>query len=180
MLQAQIAESLEGAFSDLGFAEPGVAQLKDACNVSLRTLYKHYPSKEAMIIGALEHRHQRYIGVLKDEIQDSSSGIDETIEHIFDRLQDWMQHRAPNGCMSNNALAAFPHNEQIHQVVKDQKAEVRQLLGQLLGLTDQHQALVTEFFLLHEGASIAWPLLGENAISAAKSAAHKLLQETSL
>ncbi|MEF1262780.1 TetR/AcrR family transcriptional regulator, partial [Vibrio harveyi] len=40
MLKEQIAANLEQAFSELGFAEPSVAQLKAACGVSLRTLYK--------------------------------------------------------------------------------------------------------------------------------------------
>ena len=64
MLREQIAASLEVAFSQQGFAEPSVAQLKTACGVSLRTLYKHFPSKEAMIVGALEYRHQRYLDFL--------------------------------------------------------------------------------------------------------------------
>lgn len=34
MLKEQIAASLEQAFSELGFAEPSVAQLKTACGVS--------------------------------------------------------------------------------------------------------------------------------------------------
>ena len=64
MLKEEIAASLELAFSHYGFAEPSVAKLKTACNVSLRTLYKHYPSKEAMIVAALQHRHQRYLTFL--------------------------------------------------------------------------------------------------------------------
>ena len=74
MLKEKIAADLESAFSKLGFAQPSVAQLKTACNVSLRTLYKHYPSKEAMIISALEYRHKRYMTFLLSESHSKVSG----------------------------------------------------------------------------------------------------------
>ena len=67
IVKEKIAASLEKAFSQYGFAEPSVPQLKNACEVSLRTLYKYYPSKEAMIVAALEHRHQRYLSFLLEE-----------------------------------------------------------------------------------------------------------------
>ena len=84
MLKHQIAASLEQAFSTHGFAEPNVAQLKAACNVSLRTLYKHYPSKEAMIVAALEYRHQRYLDFLLND--NPHKGI-ESVIHIFQKLE---------------------------------------------------------------------------------------------
>lgn len=173
MLKEQIAAALEVAFSQHGFAEPSVAQLKTACGVSLRTLYKHYPSKEAMIVGALEHRHQRYLSLLLEEAPQSAQ---ESIDHVFTRLQNWMEEYAPHGCLSMNAIAAFPDNELINQAVLDHKHEVRALLGQL----SHNEALSTPLFLLHEGVSSAWPVLGQAAVASAKSTANTLLIEDSL
>ena len=82
MLREQIAASLEVAFSQQGFAEPSVAQLKTACNVSLRTLYKHFPSKEAMIVGALEHRHHRYLNFLLENVP--AGGLESMLD-IFNK-----------------------------------------------------------------------------------------------
>lgn len=172
MLKEQIAASLEQAFSELGFAEPSVAKLKTACGVSLRTLYKHYPSKEAMIIGALEHRHQRYLSFLSDGSSDE--GL-KAIEHTFDQLERWMTDFAPNGCMSLHALAAFPEHEGIEETVENHKQQVRQFLGKQ-ALNDN---LATPLFLLHEGVSSAWPLLGRDAVSAAKQTAKQLLEYNS-
>lgn len=168
MLKEQIAAALEVAFSQHGFAEPSVAQLKAACGVSLRTLYKHYPSKEAMIVGALEHRHQRYLSLLLEEAPQSAEG---SIEHVFTRLQNWMEEYAPHGCLSMNAIAAFPDNALINQAVLDHKHEVRALLGQL----SQNEALSTPLFLLHEGVSSAWPVLGQAAVASAKKTVKTLL-----
>ncbi|MCC4859199.1 TetR/AcrR family transcriptional regulator [Vibrio splendidus] len=171
MLREQIAASLEVAFSQQGFAEPSVAQLKTACNVSLRTLYKHFPSKEAMIVGALEHRHQRYLSLL---LEDSRRSGYQAITHIFNKLQQWMEEYAPHGCLSMNALAAFPDNELINQAVIEHKKEVQALIAK----QSQREDLASELFLLHEGVSSAWPVLGEEAVASAQNMVTKLLKET--
>jgi len=168
MLRKQIAASLEQAFSKYGFAELSVDQLKTACNVSLRTLYKHYPSKEAMIIGALEYRHQRYLSFLISE--SSSSGV-ESILHIFKKLEQWMMEYAPHGCLSINAIAAFPSNVLINQVVKEHKEAVRVIIGQ----QSQREDLSAELFLLHEGVSSAWPVLGKEAVTSAQNVVLQLI-----
>ncbi|MBY6186415.1 TetR/AcrR family transcriptional regulator [Marinobacter hydrocarbonoclasticus] len=170
-LKEQIAFRLEQVFSEQGFAEPGVAQLKTACDVSLRTLYKHFPSKEAMIVGALEHRHQRYLKLLNSCASEDAA---QTLTGVFDQLANWMRHAAPNGCLYNNALAAFPDSQPIQQVVKQQKDALHGALAQL----SQRDDLATPLFLLHEGVTCAWPLMAEQAVEAAKRSALTLLKET--
>ncbi|MCX2761036.1 TetR/AcrR family transcriptional regulator [Vibrio sp. Sgm 22] len=171
MLREQIAASLEVAFSQQGFAEPSVAQLKTASGVSLRTLYKHFPSKEAMIVGALEYRHQRYLDFLLEESPEA--GL-ESVTHIFNKLQQWLEEYAPHGCMSMNAMAAFPDNALISQAVTKHKEQVRFLIGK----QSLREDLATPFFLLHEGVSSAWPVLGEEAVTSAQNMVTKLLKET--
>ncbi|MEZ8351349.1 TetR/AcrR family transcriptional regulator [Vibrio splendidus] len=171
MLREQIAASLEVAFSQQGFAEPSVAQLKTACNVSLRTLYKHFPSKEAMIVGALEYRHQRYLDFLLETSPEKGLA---SVTHIFNKLQQWMEEYAPHGCLSMNALAAFPDNELINQAVIEHKKEVQALMAK----QSQRDDLASELFLLHEGVSSAWPVLGKEAVASAQNMVTKLLKET--
>ncbi|GLR06362.1 hypothetical protein GCM10007906_39500 [Vibrio hyugaensis] len=170
MLKEQIAASLEQAFSELGFAEPSVAQLKAACGVSLRTLYKHYPSKEDMIVAALEHRHQRYLNFLLDN--SPQAGLEAT-QHVFNKLKQWMEDYAPHGCMSMNAIAAFPEHNIINQTVKAHKEDVRQFLGK----QSLREDLATQLFLVHEGVSSAWPVLGEEALNSAQQTVLRLLKE---
>lgn len=169
MLKEKITASLEKEFSQYGFAEPSVAQLKTACNVSLRTLYKYYPSKEMMIVAALNYRHQRYIAFLQGEL--TSPGV-EAILHIFNKLEQWMEEFAPHGCLSINAIAAFPDNADIASAVKSHKQEVRIFIGQ----QSQREDLATQLFLLHEGVSNAWPILGKEAITSARKAILQLMK----
>ncbi|KAA3654156.1 MAG: TetR/AcrR family transcriptional regulator [Proteobacteria bacterium] len=168
-VQAQIAERLEQAFSRHGFAEPSVADLKAAAGVSLRTLYRHFPSKEAMVIGALAHRHARYLDFLADGLPPAGVGA---VTHLFQRLGQWMAHDAPHGCLSMNAFAAYPGHPQIVAAVCQHKQDLIDRLAHLSGRPDQALAL----FLLHEGASAAWPVQGDQAIHAAQTAALQLIE----
>lgn len=163
MSQQQIAENLERAFSQKGFAEPSVAELKALSGVSMRTLYKYFPSKESMVVGALDYRHQRYLALLEQCAQ--HSGLDATLA-AFDVLGNWMKEHAPKGCLSVNALAAFPDNADINSTVEKYKQQVIDSLTKLSGRDDLSHAL----FVLHEGTTTAYPILGESAITAAKVA----------
>lgn len=172
MLKQEIAEALEVAFSQYGFAEPSVAKLQKLSGVSLRTLYKYYPSKQAMIVAALEYRHQRYIAFLLENAP--AKGAD-CIVHIFSRLKHWMAQFAPNGCLSINALSAFPDDLEISSAVQKHKNEVRQLLAQ----QSLQQSLADVLFLLHEGVSSAWPVMGDTAVISAQQSALLLMKEKS-
>jgi AcrR family transcriptional regulator len=171
MLTHDIAARLEALFSQRGFAEPSVSELKAAADVSLRTLYRHFPSKESMVIGALQHRHERYLAFLENDVPAHGAGA---LSHLYQRLAHWMQHEAPNGCMSVNALAAFPDNTDVRDTVLRHKREILQWLGDRSG----QPTLATELFLIHEGASSAWLVLGRDAIVAARSATLTLLGES--
>ena len=170
MLKELIAERLEQAFSQYGFAEPSVAQLKTACDVSLRTLYKHYPSKEDMIVAALNNRHQRYLAFLSNNAPED--GLTAVL-HIFSKLQQWMEEFAPNGCMSVSALGAFPDHALIKKTVKNHKIDVKNFLGKHSLQPD----LATPLFLLHEGVSSAWPVLGDEVLHSAQQVILTLLDE---
>ncbi len=163
-----IKSCLEQTFSQRGFAEPGVAELKKAAGVSLRTLYRYFPSKVAMVIGALNYRHVRYMEFLSDGEPLPGS---ESILHLLHRLDKWMQEYAPHGCLSVNALAAYPNNREIHNAVKRHKDETIQLMARRSG----QRELALELFLIHEGVSAAWPLVGIQTIQAAKIAVLKLI-----
>ena len=171
MLQDQIAASLENAFSEYGFAQPSVAQLKDACNVSLRTLYKYFPSKEAMIVAALEHRQRRYITLLENDLPATAEA---RITVIFARLAAWMENSAVNGCMSLNACAAFPNNAEIKQAVMRHKMEVRELLA---AQSDQ-PALANQLFLIHEGVASSWASLEQQSLHSAQAVINTLMENT--
>lgn len=122
------------------------------------------------MVGALDYRHQRYLAFL---MNDSPPAGTEAIIHIFNKLEQWMQQFAPFGCLSMNAVAAFPDDKVITNSVKKHKQDVKRFLGQ----QSQREDLAAAIFLLHEGVSSAWPVLGKNAITSAQTVLLQLLKE---
>ena len=163
-----IASRLEACFVEQGFHEPGVDALRDASDVSLRTLYKYFPSREAMVIGALDCRHERYLSFIVEAAPEDGPG---SIAHLFGRVEAWMKGECATGCLFLNALAAHPASEGIRDTVTRQKEATRALMGRCSGRPDLADAL----FLLHEGATAAWPLMGRAAIQTARTSALMLL-----
>lgn len=123
MIEAKqrIARNLELQFAAMGFALPGVDALCAGADVSLRTLYKYYPSREAMVIGALEHRNNVYMDWIAGGPEQGAAHV----LHIFKRLGDWQSEVACNGCLFLNALAAYPESVAIRKTVEHHKELVR-------------------------------------------------------
>lgn len=114
------------------------------------SVYERYinitSSKEAMNVGALKYHH-RYLSFLLHE--SPSVGV-ESVLYIFDRLEQWMKEYAPYGCLSMNAMAAFPDNSLIGKAVKQHKKEVQQFLG----LQSQKMTFQRYFFYSTKGFQV--------------------------
>ena len=158
--QEKIAAGLEAAFALHGFTEMGVDGLRNAAQVSLRTLYKYCPSKEDMILLALEHRHNRYFAVL---FKNTDAQI--TPADLFERVGWWMQDNDSQGCLFHDAVLSHPGSQRIRAMYTWHKQEMANAMEKVTGLEGKSG----ELLLIHEGIVQSWPLLGADAVVKAKS-----------
>ncbi|MEM8812162.1 MAG: TetR/AcrR family transcriptional regulator [Pseudomonadota bacterium] len=173
-IRTKIAGDLDRQFSALGFAEQGVQSLRAGADVSLRTLYKYFPSREAMILGALEHRDKAYFEWL-------TGGPIDGVEHVLHpivKLGEWLENVANTGCLFMTALADHPNNDAIAEAVRAHKArladEFRRRL-RTIAPDRRTDHLAETLFLLHEGMTQTARLHGhakatEAALDAARAA----------
>ncbi len=170
----RIARDLERSFAEHGFAEQGVGALRADADVSLRTLYKYFASREEMIVGALEHRDRAYFAWL-------AGGPEGGVEHVLHplvRLGDWLAEVANTGCLFMTALAEYPDSDAIRTVVlahKTRLAEEFRLRLRAAAPERETEQLAETLFLLHEGMTQAARLQGrqkatESALRAARAA----------
>jgi AcrR family transcriptional regulator len=166
-MMTKIAAGLESAFASQGFAEPSVEDLRDAAGVSLRTLYKYTPSRSKMVLAALEHRHQRYLSRVFDNLPDEPLLA---LDAVIERVGNWMASEASHGCLFHAAVAAAPTNEALRVALKRHKAEVATRATVATGL----EGCETEVLLILEGLTQTWPLHGDAAIDASKRLARAI------
>ncbi len=159
--RTRIAAGLERAFAANGFAEPSVEDLRDAAGVSLRTLYKYMPSRDDMVLAALEHRHQRYMEhVFADLPEDNALAL----PAIIDRIAGWMVQEATHGCLFHGAVAAAPHDGRLRSLLEQHKTEVAECAAKASGQPGREVDLTVIF----EGLTQSWTLRGEAAVASAK------------
>ncbi|MDN5721665.1 MAG: TetR/AcrR family transcriptional regulator [Corynebacterium sp.] len=179
----RIAAGLQRGFAERGFAGRSVDELREWSGVSLRTLYKYFPSREAMVIGALEYRGASYMEWISD-----APGPEHCVDHVLHilvRLHDWLTGVANIGCFFGNAMSEYPdsteieeitlrHKEQIVDVISTRLAEITSDTG---ACTDADlDRLADTLFLLHEGATYAARYQGvDTAIDAAMRGARAAL-----
>ncbi|WP_299820463.1 TetR/AcrR family transcriptional regulator [uncultured Roseibium sp.] len=167
--QEQIASRLEQVFWSRGFAEPSVPELRAGAGVSMRTLYRHFPSREAMILGALEHRHRRYLSYVREGV--TTPGL-AAAEQLFDKLGGWMRITDGKECFFRQALAANPDSLDIEATVKRHKAELLKFFGELSGQAKFGSTL----YLLHEGVTSCYAEMGEVAVEDAKQLVRQMFK----
>jgi len=73
-----ILKQAASLFAKHGFTDTDVQWIADALGVSKGTIYRYYPSKEKLFLGAV----QEGIGRLKEEIDAARVGITDTLEEI--------------------------------------------------------------------------------------------------
>jgi AcrR family transcriptional regulator len=153
-LHNDIATRLGAEFARSGFSATPVDQLRAASNVSLRTLYRYFPSREAMVLGALKMRHQIYLERLHANAPPGKAGV----LALYHTSGVWLAEMEGCGCLFLRAKAEHAHSEDIAQVVAAHKQSVRDLISQRLsGLVSQtdHEGLTAQLFTLLEGQTFA-------------------------
>ncbi len=165
----KIAAGLEQAFVTHGFAEPNIETLREAADVSLRTLYKYTPSRGIMVRVAMEHRHGRYMQLVCSDVPEGTSSA---LSIIVDRVAAWMRLEAAQGCLFHAAVAAAPDDKVLRALLARHKSEVAKSVAKAAGMPEFEM----EIALICDGLTQNWALYGSKAVDAAKNLSASLYE----
>jgi AcrR family transcriptional regulator len=170
-MKERILETADRLFYLQGIRAIGVDTIAAEIGISKRTLYNHFPSKDALIQAYLERRF------VQPRVSDKPPA--EQILGTFDSLERRFSARDFRGCPFVNAVAELgAEDRSVRKIAiafkESRRLWFRDLLVQL-GVADA-EALATQLALLVDG-SIAQDLVrGDPAMArAAKAAARVLL-----
>jgi AcrR family transcriptional regulator len=170
-MKERILETADRLFYLRGIRAIGVDTIAAEIGISKRTLYNHFPSKDALISAYLERRF------VQPRASDKSPV--EQILGTFDSLERRFASKDFRGCPFVNAVAEVgPENRSVRRIAVAFKESRRLWFRDLLvkiGVPDP-EALATQLVLLVDG-SIAQDLVRDdpNMARAAKEAAKALL-----
>ncbi|TLX56206.1 TetR/AcrR family transcriptional regulator [Stutzerimonas nosocomialis] len=161
-------------FEAEGFRGIGIGRVIEPSGVSTRTLYKHFGSRDGLVLAVLDARHRAFM----ERLDAQSDGVD-PVGSLFDALRHWIDERGARGCMLLRARSEYAGaSEEIVALVQAQKADfleaVRRRVRRALGRDDA--VLGNQIWLLFEGATAAASVTRAAVIDDARSAALSLLE----
>lgn len=168
-----IVSSAEAVFDGNGFRGTGIDAVLAPSGTSTRTLYKHFGSRDGLVVAVLDRRHRLFMERLAAD--SSPSG---PVAALFDTLSAWVDERGAGGCMLLRARAEYAQaNADIVALVARHKTEFEEEVARrvtaALGRPDT--LLARQIWMLFEGATATAALVGGGCVEAAKAAAVALL-----
>lgn len=133
----RILDSSYELFSRRGIRGVGVDEVIEKAGVAKATLYRHFPSKDDLVLAFLELREERWThAFVEAEAKSRGSTPEEQMLAIFDVFDEWFRREDFEACSFINVLlemgpqhpagrASGRHLENIRSVVRDLAKEAR-------------------------------------------------------
>jgi AcrR family transcriptional regulator len=180
--EAKPKEKLFQTAADLfyrhGYRAIGVDTIAAESGIGKMTLYRHYPSKDDLIVAYLKERNDSFWQNF-DEITKDSASAREKLLAFFEALQNYVKTPACHGCPFINVATEYPETDHPgHQVALEHKQSVRARFRQLAKEAGARspETLADQLFLLMDGAYVAARMFGtKNPASHLASAAKTLI-----
>jgi AcrR family transcriptional regulator len=167
-------------FSQRGVQAVGIDAIIERSGVARQTMYRHFASKQELVLAFLERREQRWTrDWLEAEVARRSSDPREQLLAIFDVFDRWFRAADFEGCSFINVLLEHPGGAHpVHRAAAAYLAGIRQFLEDLArqaGIPDA-QDFAREWHILMKGSIVAAGEGDREAAMRAKKIAGVLLQ----
>lgn len=166
-----------------GIHATGVDRILAEASVAKMTLYKHFKSKEDLIIAAFERSEKEWREWFVSAVEGRAIEPKAKLLAIFDALEEYFDRDGWNGCPFIKASSEFPDLENpVHRVAAHHQKMTRAYLTDIAaeaGAPDPG-ALAAQLHVLLEGAIATAQLTGDTSVVKDARAAGALLVERAL
>jgi AcrR family transcriptional regulator len=155
----RILEAAYELFSRQGIRAVGIDSIVASSGVARMTLYRHFASKDALVLAFLERREERWIkDWLQREVELRAVDPGDRLLAIFDVFDEWFQRPDFEGCSFINVLLEIAEpGHVVHQASRDYLARIRAFVGELAsaaGVADP-DAFARQWHILMKGSIVA-------------------------
>jgi len=170
-------------FNRFGYHAVGVDQVIAEAGIAKTTLYRHFKSKEDLIVTVLKQIDDRFRSDMRQAVDSQAREPKKKLLATFDFLEGWFKDNSFYGCPFISAAGEY--NERVSPVFQECMMHKRLIAAYYEELAraaelDNPRQVAEEINLLHEGAIAIAHITGDpGAARKAKSAAARLLEEAS-
>jgi AcrR family transcriptional regulator len=162
-----------------GYRAIGVDTLAAESGIGKMTLYRHYPSKDDLIVAYLKESDQTFRDRFEEVTKEAPTAREKLLA-FFRSLQEYVTTPACYGCPFLNVATEYPEiHYPGHQVAMEHKQSVRRRFRQLAkeAGAKKPDVLADQLFLLMDGAYMAARMFGsENPAARLTEAAQVLIE----
>lgn len=177
----RILDTAYELFSHRGIRAVGVEEVISRAEVAKATLYRHFPSKDDLVLAFLEQREDLWTRELVEAgARERGTTAEEQLLAVFDVFHDWFQEDDFEGCSFVNVLLETADRE--HPVGKasvQYLENIRTILRTLAEEADLRdpEAFALSWHLLMKGAIVQAAEGDRQAAQRAKTIARLVLDE---
>jgi AcrR family transcriptional regulator len=180
--RARLVHTAIELFYAHGFQAVGVDQITSAAGVTKTTFYKHFESKDDLVVAAIRQRDEWEMQAWNAAVR-KLAGDDPKIQLLafFEVLDVWFNSPDFRGCQFINAAAEFPNpHDPVHAVAAEHKRKNRDFFRDLAasaGAADP-ESFADRYTALVEGTLVLRQVHGrDDAAKVIKPAVEALLNQ---
>jgi len=151
----RILETAHGLFYREGIRATGIDRVIAEAGVTKVTFYRHFPSKNDLIIAFLEYRHQRWIGWFSAALARHGAARGKGAAALVPALREWLGGAGFRGCAFINSVAelggALP---EVMEIARRHKQEMTDVIATLLPPSRQRAEVARAIALAVDGAIV--------------------------
>ena len=177
--QRRIIEAALKAFNLDGVRGVSADTIIKQANVAKMTLYKYYPTKDALATASVRERSDRWLAWLAKSVGKAGRTPSQRVLSLFDALDEWFKSDDYYGCPFHREAAEFPDlKNPIHKEVVRNKQQLRALVREMVREAGiGNQLIVHQLLVLMAGAEVMANIEGDPKYSRyARQAANKLMR----
>lgn len=178
----KVFQTASRMFYQHGYRAIGVDTIAAESGVGKMTLYRHFPTKDDLIVAFLKNHDEIFWSNFEGAIKDAPTAREKLLAS-FEGLQMYVQSPACYGCPFLNVATEYPETDYPgHQVALAHKQSVRERFRQLAkeAGAKKPNVLADQLFLLMDGAYMASRMFGSKNPAAHVAEAARILIDASL
>ncbi|MFI0724213.1 TetR/AcrR family transcriptional regulator [Streptomyces sp. NPDC021224] len=169
-----LLDAAERLFYERGFRAVGMDQVRAACGLPLKRIYRFFPAKEDLVVAMLRRRDARWRGNLAAYVETAAADPRGRVLAVFDWLARWFAEPGFRGCAWINAFGELGSSS--GPVLAEVRAHKRAFHAQVAAWTAAAGIAAEPVCLLAEGAMVMAGITGDPAPARqARAAAGALL-----
>lgn len=177
----RILETADRLFYAEGLRAVGIDRIIAEADVAKMSLYKHFPSKDELILAVLKHREEKNLEFFDSAMERHGKRTNDKLRAFFAALKDWFESPGFRGCAFQNAAVELA--DPAHAATKFVRDHKRRFSEFLAGLVEESIGKKTARIapavgLLVEGAIVTAVIQGTpDAVNVARDAALQMVAE---